>query len=70
MNEVVRIAMIVPMGMDLWASRRSPDLFEPAIIPERQTDRGYSIAESILFYNIRIVLQVSFCMTIIIIMGG
>lgn len=34
MKEVVRIAMMVPMGMDLWASRRSPDLLEPAIIPE------------------------------------
>lgn len=33
MMEVVMIAMIVPTGMDFWASRRSPDRFEPAIIP-------------------------------------
>lgn len=36
MKEVVRIAMMVPKGMDLWASRRSPDLLEPAIIPKRK----------------------------------
>lgn len=36
---MVRIAIMVPMGMDLWASRRSPDLFEPAIIPERKKER-------------------------------
>lgn len=38
MNEVVRIAMIVPMGMDLWGSLRSPDLLDPAIIPETHTN--------------------------------
>lgn len=38
MNEVVRIAIMVPIGMDLWASLRSPDLLEPAIIPEINTD--------------------------------
>lgn len=34
MKEVVRIANMVPNGMDLWASLRSPDLLDPAIIPE------------------------------------
>lgn len=34
MKEVVRIAIMVPNGMDLWASLRSPDLLDPAIIPE------------------------------------
>lgn len=34
MMEVVMIARMVPTGMDFWASRRSPDRFEPAIIPE------------------------------------
>lgn len=34
--DVVRIAQIVPIGMDFWASARSPDLFDPAIIPENQ----------------------------------
>lgn len=34
MKEVVRIANMVPIGMDLWASLRSPDLLDPAIIPE------------------------------------
>lgn len=33
MKEVVRIAIMVPIGIDLWASLRSPDLLEPAIIP-------------------------------------
>lgn len=35
MKEVVAIARMVPMGMDFWASRRSPDRFDPAIIPDR-----------------------------------
>lgn len=34
MKEVVRIAIMVPIGMDLCASLRSPDLLEPAIIPK------------------------------------
>lgn len=46
MKEVVRMAMMVPMGMDLWASRRSPDLLEPAIIPERENQRTPSSAQS------------------------
>lgn len=33
MKEVVAIARMVPMGMDFWASRRSPERFEPAMIP-------------------------------------
>lgn len=32
-KDVVRMARIVPMGMDFWASFRSPDLFDPAMIP-------------------------------------
>lgn len=32
-KEVVRMARIVPMGIDFWASFRSPDLFDPAMIP-------------------------------------
>ena len=35
MKEVVAIARMVPMGMDFWASRKSPDRFEPAMIPGR-----------------------------------
>lgn len=31
--EVVRMARMVPMGMERWASFRSPDRFEPAMIP-------------------------------------
>lgn len=34
MMEVVAIARMVPMGMDFWASRKSPDRFEPAMIPK------------------------------------
>lgn len=33
MMEVVTIARMVPTGIDFWASRRSPDRFEPAIMP-------------------------------------
>lgn len=33
------MAMMVPNGMDLWASLKSPDLFEPAIMPEKQTNK-------------------------------
>lgn len=33
MKEVVAMARMVPKGIDLWASRRSPDLLEPAMIP-------------------------------------
>ena len=33
MKVVVSCAAIVPIGMDFWASLRSPDLLEPAIIP-------------------------------------
>ena len=42
MKEVVRIAIIVPIGIDLWASLRSPDLLEPAIIPEINTHKTKS----------------------------
>lgn len=31
--EVVVMAAMVPIGMDFWASRRSPERFEPAMIP-------------------------------------
>lgn len=30
---VVEMAAKVPMGMDFWASFKSPDLLEPAMIP-------------------------------------
>lgn len=34
MMEVVIIARMVPTGIDFWASRRSPERLEPAMIPE------------------------------------
>lgn len=42
MKEVVRIAIMVPTGIDLWASLRSPDLLEPAIIPKRNNIYTYN----------------------------
>lgn len=33
MVEVVEMAARVPIGMDFWASFRSPDLLEPAMMP-------------------------------------
>lgn len=35
-SDVVTIARIVPTGMDFCASFRSPDLFEPAMMPENK----------------------------------
>lgn len=32
---VVVMAAMVPMGIDFWASRRSPERLEPAMIPEQ-----------------------------------
>lgn len=33
-KEVVRMAMMVPVGIDLDASARSPERFDPAMIPK------------------------------------
>lgn len=35
-KEVVAIARMVPIGMDFWASLRSPERLEPAMIPKGQ----------------------------------
>lgn len=48
MTEVVAIARIVPMGMDFWASLKSPDRFEPAMIPARG---GHNRNQTYLFKN-------------------
>lgn len=32
-NDVVTMAKMVPVGIDFWASLRSPERFEPAMIP-------------------------------------
>lgn len=31
--EVAAMAKMVPIGIDFWGSAKSPDLFEPAMIP-------------------------------------
>lgn len=36
--EVVVMAAMVPMGIDFWASRRSPERLEPAMIPEQTVE--------------------------------
>lgn len=36
MKEVVAMARMVPMGIDFWASRKSPERLEPAMMPARQ----------------------------------
>ena len=46
MNVVVAMARIVPMGMDFWASRRSPDRLEPAMMPGDKSD---NILDHLLF---------------------
>lgn len=40
--EVVRIARIVPMGMERWASFRSPDRLDPAMIPKKEKKNLYN----------------------------
>lgn len=37
--EVVVIAAMVPTGMDFWASRRSPERLEPAMIPDQIVEK-------------------------------
>ena len=32
-SDVVVMARMVPTGMDFWASRRSPDRLDPAMMP-------------------------------------
>lgn len=32
------MARMVPVGMDFWASRRSPERLEPAMMPEERED--------------------------------
>lgn len=44
------MAAIVPMGMDFWASRRSPERLEPAMIPVSIVVQG-DIYKSTVFYK-------------------
>ena len=37
--DVVVMAAMVPMGIDFWASRRSPERLEPAMIPEHTVEK-------------------------------
>lgn len=37
MKDVVTMARMVPVGMDFWASLRSPERLDPAMIPAEQT---------------------------------
>ena len=41
-NPVTQMAQIVPTGMEACGSARSPDLFEPAMIPGDTTAIVYS----------------------------
>lgn len=50
--EVVVMAAMVPMGMDFWASRRSPERLEPAMIPE-QTVEMQKLSRSRRFTHIQ-----------------
>lgn len=52
--------MMVPIGIDLWASLRSPERFEPAMIPKRNKNRLqglYNASDTSLVYKTK-VLQV------------
>lgn len=35
--EVVVMAAMVPIGIDFWASRRSPERLDPAMIPKEES---------------------------------
>lgn len=45
MNDVVTMARMVPVGMDFWASLRSPERLDPAMIPAEQT--GVTVTENL-----------------------
>lgn len=45
-REVVTMARMVPTGMDFWASRRSPERFEPAIMPPKTTRHPQGLPRS------------------------
>lgn len=47
--EVVVMAAMVPTGIDFWASRRSPERLEPAMIPEQIVERQ-TLSRSRRFY--------------------
>lgn len=51
--EVVVMAAMVPIGIDFWASRRSPERLEPAMIPE-QTGEGQMLSRSMWFMHTHI----------------
>lgn len=45
MKDVVTMARMVPVGMDFWASLRSPERLDPAMIPAEQT--GVTVTENL-----------------------
>lgn len=46
MKEVVPMAMMVPMGIDFWASRKSPERLEPAMIPGGAVEKKLAIKQA------------------------
>lgn len=46
MKEVVPMAMMVPMGIDFWASRKSPERLEPAMIPGGAAEKKLAIKQA------------------------
>lgn len=46
-DDVVAMAATVPMGIDLWASAKSPDRLEPAIMPEKDKKRKWGILKDL-----------------------
>lgn len=45
MKDVVTMARMVPVGIDFWASLRSPERLDPAMIPAEQT--GVTVTENL-----------------------
>lgn len=43
------MAAMVPMGIDFWASRRSPERLEPAMIPEQIVIESQELSRSMRF---------------------
>lgn len=44
------MARIVPIGIDFCASLRSPDLFDPAIMPVLETERDTNTEIKVIFH--------------------
>lgn len=57
---VVRMAQMVPIGMLFCASAKSPERFEPAIIPIHLSKKSFEIIYQLLYLHLHSVAPVTF----------